>query len=335
MTILTADGCVDDREVAQLAASNCCLRSLCDLNACAMMCIFVKLLPNGPLWDRAKSVALERFSAPTCDANGQTLYCDPNPDDECRTMVDFAAYTGYRFYHLLLEALWPALRESNPATAVTTQQEWLDRLGWEDCFNNACRSNLLGPLTPFEQEPAADSDTCVPTFIGSDVPADLQCAVNRGIILALKRLQMSPIPNLCGINWVIEPLGAVLTPYRVLERANDCEKCTNFSGDIRDPCNIPADAQFYPVAERFEICKTSETIEACQGELCSDQVPQSIQAWYITEVENCLDARDTCHIPDDQNFMKVYPGVLAAQCIALSMLPTDLCVSQPPIVRCC
>ena len=62
---------------------------------------------------------------------------------------------------------------------------------------------LLGELTPYESGLNAVRCSVRRIFRRS-----WRCAVKRNIAIALTRANMGVIKNLCGINWVIEPLGA-------------------------------------------------------------------------------------------------------------------------------
>lgn len=301
--ILTADGCID--AIGEISGGACCPPDICNLDPCDLMCTMIGLLPNGPLWDRAKQERIARYQT---DCYGGA--CDPN-EPECSSLVDFAIYSGLRVYNLINDALWPAIRESNPATAVETLDSWLERFGWEGCFENACRDPRLGRGSPYECD-----IPCSPLVI-PNIPNDLLCAVKRGIVLALQRLQMQPIKNLCGINWVIAPLGAVLRPYQpectiggmtMIEQADEC-------------CN----------GMRWELCNEGDMIEACPGLQCAEQREQRMVSAYIVSPRLEYNVQqDTCVATGDP--IRIFPGVLAAHCIALSMMPTGDCL--PPIRRC-
>lgn len=242
MAFLTADGCVDS--IPTLTSTDCCPQRICEISMCSLMCNFIGLLPNGPLWDRKKQEGMQKWVG---RCNG--LACNDCTDADCGSMVDFAAFCGARLWSLIQEALWPSLREANPYTAVTTIDSWLDRLGWADCWASACRDRRLGP-SPYEQN--------VPCGVIVDVPKpppELDMAVKRGIVLALWRLRMEPIKNLCGINWVIEPLSASLRPIMLDAPLTGCKGAV------------------------FELCQTG-TIPGLPGRNC-DEPPVAIPASYV------------------------------------------------------
>lgn len=277
-SILTADGCMP---VGVLPVSGCCPPDPCHISmCCTLMGHFVNLLPNGPLWDGPKIEALQRIGEDGCDESACM---------SCGSLVAYAMYTGRQLYDLIQSALIPALRNDSPLTA---SEDVLDTLlaeyDWRLCYE--CRQGgdgRLGPILPIE----IDNECGGMTYAPVAMPEGLECAIKRATLLALTRLDMSPIKNLCGINWVIEPLGAVLTPYNPSDELACCR------------------------GQRFEICPISDYIEAC-SDYCV--APTQIQAWF----------------PHPVSEIAVWPGIYAAQCIALSMLPDIKCVEDHVIVRC-
>jgi hypothetical protein len=189
-------------------SGDCCPTPLGQISYCAMACAFIQLLPTGPMWDRPKAEAMaiyqEQQGAGRCDP-AQCAPAEPNEDQTCTTMVQYSIYLANLLMDTLLNALWPSLREADPFRAVTTLDEWLDRLGWEDCFRSACRSPALGPLSPYEV-----MGECGPIYCPVPIPEGLECAIKRGLVHALSRANMGGIRNACWINWVIEPLGAAI-----------------------------------------------------------------------------------------------------------------------------
>ena len=73
----------------------------------------------------------------------------------------------------------------------------------------------------------------------------------------------------------------------------------------------------------FEICNTNDWLEGCgSGDLCDTQVPlPKIQAYWDRDCDR------PAGLPE-----RVWPGVLAAECIVRSMLPPT-CPSN--VTRCC
>lgn len=273
-----ADGFVP---AGKIADTGCCPPSLCDIDPCGLVCAFISLLPSGPLWDEPKTNALQRFQS-GCHDYG----CLPDEND-CQSLVAHSVYIGLRFYDLINDALWPSLREADPCTAYDTLDEWIDRLGWEDCFYGPCRDASLGELTPYEIE-----GPCGPLFCEPDIPDELAMAVKRGVVMALTRLNMGITRNLASINWVINPLGAQLS---VADGAPD------------DGCD----------EQRFEISSINDEIDRAVKLSCPPTAEQQImadtpvQAFYGS---NCT----TAGLPS-----KIYPGVLAAECIVRSIMPPN------------
>lgn len=285
MLIGGADGCV---EQGSLASDGCCPETICSINPNGLACAYVNLLPNGPLWDEPKRTALERYSIDS--------EVPPVEDQGCLSLVAYAVYSSRVLYDLLQNALWPALREADPATAVTTQDEWLARLGWQDCFATQCRSVLLGTLTPYEI-----MGECGPVFCPVATPPDLESAVKRGIILSLIRSQMVSIKTLCSMNWIIEPLGASIAP-RI---DPDAECCAG--------ANVT-----------FTICKTSDVLPRVQDDLAPCGTPSSETVSAVIRLNTC---ERPIGMPDE-----IWPGVIAAECIVRSLLPTT-CPTR--VFRCC
>lgn len=299
MTIRIGADCETDE--ATRDPDPCCPRDICEVDLCGTMCSFIQLLPNGPLWDRAKAHGIDFFRSYS--------WCDPFcPDpDPCYTLVNYAAYSGQRLYHLITSALWPALRESSPETAVTTLDDWLDRLGWQDCYNAACRDPRLGVLTPYEVQ-----GPCGPIYCPIETPPELECAVKRGIVRALSRLRMGIIKNVCSINWVIEPLGAYIESFPRTCILEGVEVAYN----VEEECCQGA---------RWLICGIDDKIEACPDELCTgDRTPRRIDTLVV---------RDPCNSPAG-SIERLRPNVLAAECIVRSLLPSWSVCGENNLVRC-
>lgn len=305
---LTNDGY---QEVAPLLPDPCCPPSLCEIDPCGLICLFLNILPNGPLWDEPRARLFEKLKT---DCHG-ILACAPCDPDACITLMDVAVYEARRLYDLLLGALWPAIREANPLTAVTTMDDWLDRLGWQNCFECACRDPRLGPVTPYEILGDCDQIVCCTPF----VHPELANAVKHGIILSLTRLNMGIIKNVANINWVLEPLGAEIVPISV-----ECDPARPDFG-LRDGCATSLTQQGCPTP-RYEL----RCIEGCLPEICTiDAAPQEFcqagDATPVARIPACImpDADECDYGPAGP--LVFCPGILAAHCIALSLLPANLC----------
>ena len=290
-TVLALDGV---QELVGFREDDCCPPDICEIDVCVLMCNFIQLLPDGPLWDRAKMQGMDKYRQDGC--NGIT--CAP-PEDVCTSLVNYAAYAGRVLHNLLFTALWPALREADPRTAWLTLDDWLDRLGWQDCYASACRDPGLGALAPFEIE-----GDCGPVFCaGEGASASLTLAVKRGIVLALTRLAMQPTRNLSNMNWVIEPLGAVIKPRPNPEdlACLDENECTEFP--------------------QFTLCTAPDKkIDSAPSDGNCGFKPERIKASYDA---NCNTASE------------IYPGVAAAFCIIVSLLQLRGCCAPQAIIYDC
>jgi hypothetical protein len=287
--MLTADGCA---EVAIPEETGCCPPPLCGNDLCCTFVAFMNLLPSGPLWDYWKQAAISYFETDPEHPEECPLIQDP----QCPSLVLHAIYTVLKLRHVVHNALWPALRESNPATAVITLDNHLSRLQWEDCYSQHCRSVLLGEITPYEIW-----TSCGPVFCEPDFPPELEAAVKRGIAIALTRANMGVIKNMCGINWVIESLGAAIRPSDVPVPTHP----------IVDPCNDCADN----IA--FELYYTQDWLEGVgSGDICETNMPRPhVPAFWDRGCDK------PAGLPD-----QIWPGVLAAECIVRSMMhcPIDI-----------
>ena len=155
---LSADGCVPFY-VPEI--EGCCPPPLCGNDLCCTFVAFMNLLPSGPLWDYWKAITISYFETnPSADPAECPLVQDP----ECPSLVLHAIYTVLKLRGVVHGALWPALRESNVYTAVTTLDYHLQRLHWEDCYNQHCRSVLLGEITPMEIWTECGPLFCDPEF---------------------------------------------------------------------------------------------------------------------------------------------------------------------------
>jgi hypothetical protein len=297
--MLTADGCQD---ILTLDGYHCCPPPLCGNDLCCTFVAFLNLLPSGPMWDRWKQNAISYFQS-----NENPAECPLIKDPDCPTLILHSIYTVLKLRSYVHGPLWTALRESNPYTAITTLDYHLERLRWEDCYLQHCRSVLLGDITPYEV-----MGECGPIFCPPDLPPELECAVKRNIAIALTRAQMGVIKNLCGLNWIIEPLGAKLTSRYTIKP--DQSPPLN----PLEPCDSPCSDDI-----AFEICNTKDWIWGCDdGDVCTTQEePPKIQAYWDRPCD------DAAGLPT-----RIWPAVLAAECIVRSMLPSN-CPNN--IFRCC
>lgn len=106
----------------------CCAPKLCDMDPCSIACSMVSLLPRGPLWDKAKAQAMDRYQR-SCGE----ITCEPAIDG-CTSMAAHAVYSGFRLYDMLMLTLFPALRESNPLQRAPVWTTGLKGLGGLTAF---------------------------------------------------------------------------------------------------------------------------------------------------------------------------------------------------------
>jgi hypothetical protein len=283
---LGADGCVPCVEIDSTKQSNadCCPPSLC-MDICSTVCSFIDILPCGPMWDYWKAAAISHFTG--------SPNCEPAYSDKCPSLVQHAIYVVFKLQDAV-NALWVALRESNPSTAEVTLDAWLERLKWEDCYRQHCRPVLHDELTPYELP-----GPCGPVFCEFPFGDELECAIKRALVISLTRAQMGGVKNLCGINWIIEPLGAKLCPLSPL--TDDC-------------CDVA-----------FEICKICDYLPGCLPAGAGPCDPTAerpmVPAW----------TSYGCNVPAGLP-ETIWPGVVAAECIVRSLMP-HTCKNN--ITRCC
>ncbi|MEY9493760.1 hypothetical protein [Bradyrhizobium elkanii] len=304
--MLSADGCID---VLVPAETGCCPPPLCGNDLCCTFVAFINLLPSGPLWDYWKEAAISYFQHSDDPAECPLLQ---NP--ECPSLILHAIYTVLKLRVVVHGALWPALRESNPVTAVTTLDDHLARLQWEDCYNQHCRSVQLGELTPLEIW-----SECGPMFCPPNYPADLELAVKRAVAIALTRANMGVIKNLCGLNWIVEPLGAEIVPdYDVPEPCIDPPDPVPLYPEQTVPCVEVVDGPcFDPDCDPWDCSNTAFRIHPIRdwlegvgsGDVCETSQPKpQVPAYWDQECDR------PAGLPE-----RVWPGVLAAECIIRSM----------------
>jgi hypothetical protein len=292
----SADGCVP---FVVPEETGCCPPPLCGNSLCGTFCAFLNLLPSGPMWDLHKAAAISYFQD-----NDDPAQCPLLKDPSCPSLVLHAVYSVMKLKLMTYTALWPAFRESNPYTAVATLDAWLERLKWEDCWESQCRTVVGEELSPLQVWSPCGPITCVVEF-----PEELTCAVKRGVAIALTRAQMGVIKSTCGINWIIEPLGAVLKPIYPPPSVDNSPP---------DPC-----ASMCAKDVSFQVCPTGDFLEGCDdGDPCTTQEgAPPVQAYWDQDCDR------PAGLPE-----RVWPGLMAAVCIVRSMMPPS-CVSN--VKMCC
>lgn len=312
---LGADGCVPFTDIDY---EGCCPPPLCGNDLCCTFVAFFNILPSGPLWDYWKATAISYF-----ERSDDPSECPIVKNPACPSLVLHTIYTVLKLRSAVHDGLWPALRESSVFTAVTTLDDHLARLQWEDCYNQHCRSVLLGEITPLEIW-----TECGPVFCPPEFSEDLELAVKRGIAIALTRANMGVIKNLCGINWIIEPLGAQIIPdiqatTPVVKNPpqplppplifpDGTTPPPPYSGPPPDPCAADTSCQ-----GAFKIIRTRDWLEGVgSGDICDTLSPRP-----QVPADGGRGCDRPAGLPD-----QIWPGILAAECIARSILP----VTCPP-----
>lgn len=274
---------IDGTQEILVLPTQCCPPSICQIDKCALACIFISLLPSGPMWDRAKANAMQSYGL--CDADsGAVTVC--KPQSNCTSLVAHSIYTAYRLADVLGNGLAVSLREANPYTAFDTMDDWLDRLGWIDCFK--CRSCDQTKPSPYD-----NVTECGLVFCDLTAPFELSNATKHAIITSLSRLQMGLIRNMGNINFIIEPLNSVLA------KDPACEEGVIYDGSCQ---------------YKFTIAKIDDEISAWRRLPCprdEEQTPKIKQCYTDKKCITNGELREIC------------PMQLAAECVVRSLLPND------------
>ena len=269
----------------------CCPDPLC-LPTCDIICSFVELLPTGPMWDRAKQETTAYFSGGG-DYDPCDVVCTTCP---CPTLVSYAVYGARLLHDMASNVLWPAIRESDPKTAITTLDDWLDRYGWQDCYRNTCVGQFASALSPY-----AVADGCGgKSYCAVDFPPAFELALKHAILQCLVRAQNGVIKNLDGINWVIEPLRSILRPRMPWPEG--------YAKKLAGDCEEPDGPECYCDEALFELCNVGDTIPAAPSlaSQCNaaETTVASLQLFKCGDVDTML-----------------YPNVIAAECIVRALMP--------------
>ena len=343
--------------VGTITSTQCCPPDICSIDPCSFVCSFLNYLPKGPLWDNAKERATAYNSTNTC----APICSDSN---HCATIVDHAVYTAKRLLFALYNIVDKAIYESQPETAVETRQDHLRRLGWLDCYSGSCRNSDIGFLTPFEKlclvacaEVAPGSQMVgtgfeyVKKYNAIQYPADLQAALEHALLVSLSRMQLGVIPNQENINFIIAPLSAeilsITAGCKVIDPCGenvdpDCATdCNQMSGhhvpadqNACDPCAQMAATIHCPEAPTCFVVNLvnqgpkmfSAPSRDCFGK--RDKYPPTDKITRCSEfpcetVQSYIDVK--VDATSSGSFHgRIYPGLLAAECIVRSLLPSTL-----------
>lgn len=228
--------------------------------------------------DLDQTVAFVTLQSSATITQPEPIVCTAEPApifNGCTSVVNHAVYASLNLYDVLLNALYPAIRESNPATAYDTMEDWLDRLNWQDCMG-ACRMPGINGVLPTEIVGECGSYVVDLTYDDCLVKT-----LQHGTIMALTRMQFGRTKNLCFVNDVIAPLGAVVYPTPGLEA-----ECPH----------------------KMTIAPMTDALDTWQKGGCVPQADATCLAYYTPN-------------PDDPPGLpsRIYPGLMAAECIVRSM----------------
>lgn len=288
---LGVDGWVPFRDTSEIERDNCCSDPLC-IDGVTLACAFIDLLPSGPMWDRPKSEAREAL----VDNGG---FPDGTVDIfTCPSMVTYTVYSAQVLQDLVSNVLTPSIIETFPHTASTTLDDWLDRLGWIDCYRTYCRSSYAGKYSPYErpiEDCPGQTEYCPTNF-----DPEFEKALKFAIIQSLQRSRRGVIRNIEGVNWIIAPLGV----------------------ELRLPTVYPDAVQQYLDGE----CETED------GQIPCWCLEATLELHRIVDVLPCAPddfcENNTCTVPYEQVYsceglpdVTVCPALIAAECIVASIVP--------------
>lgn len=278
--------------------NDCCPSDICSISLNEIRCNFISLLPSGPLWDGAKQTAAQDRKKEVCLPQEigfplcKSLLCnDEGQDGSCSSMAHIATFIGNQFFNILQNVFWPVIREGNPYTAVTTLDDWLDRLGWIDCYNTTCTRRTTFQLSPLEI-----MGECGPVYHDPNYPKDYERALKSGIVKALYRMRLGVIPTLDILNFILEPLAAKVVPEWTSPIEEDC------------PCRWD------------KICLR---LTSADDKLLVPQEQCNNQEHFIpVRFEYPCDMDRPAGLPNC-----FYPNLMAAECIVRALIPSQkLCI---------
>ena len=340
----TIQNTIDGQQICTvLPPSGCCPPSICNLNLTAFVCSFLAYMPKGPLWDYWKRIKVEQLNSGVIDPYLET----ENP--ACLTLIDHAFYTAKKLFRILTGPLQTVIWESNPLTAFVTRQYWLDLFGWSDCFSGPSANVKLGFPTPYQ----AVCNALLPTGLcpppteyaqmsgnSAGIPnpirdieetvkkrctAPLTLAVQYAILVAIKRWQLGVIKNQDGINFILEPLGAKITVTNtgVLPACQPVMEhdCNQMLGN--------AYCSPYRPAMVIDLFSTETTLPGGPGiteSLSCSNIQQpltKIPASYVFPGVIMPVTKD-CPPGTIAGGGTIWPGLLAAECILVAILPFSL-----------
>lgn len=329
----------------------CCPPSLCNIDYCGFICSFLQYLPRGPIWDYWRNLKYNEIIS----TNGACTVgnCTDNP---CVTIIDHSIYVAKKLLYILQNPLQTAIWEADPLTAFNTRDYWLSVYGYEDCFEGPTVNGVLGFPTPYQAVcnallPHAPCDInstlgqMSPTIDGNQnpvidisalvkaaCPADLLLAVKYAIVKASKRLQPGIIPTLPSMNFILEPLGVVVS--------------SEVTGFLNQPCTMLFDCNqmsgaqdCYPnIAEITFTMTTLNSGKIASGNGITRPITCETSRSFGNETITAsyefpgipMPVTDDCPPGTIAGNGTIYPAMMAAECLLLNMLPPNI---VPTIIR--
>lgn len=293
-----ADGLVPFNPIYQ---TNICCQELPCADAVDTYCTFLSNMPSGPLWDRDAEEVRDALTRAAAAGHNLTHWptLQPYLADLCPSMARYALFVAVALQNWINTGLRPAVLESQFFTARDTLDHWLDRLGWQDCYQQNC-SEIYRPTTisPYSIIGDCGEVICAPEF-----EPEFAIALKYGIVRSLQRLRRGVINNLDGINWVIAPLNSQLvvddTTYddRVLEFIQAGSNCRPEGPEDDYPC--------FSALATFRLENIGDTMDAgpSDADRCDDL--GTIAALQTFKRQGIV--------------VELYPALLAAECIVRSM----------------
>lgn len=329
----------------------------CNIDPCSFICNFINYLPSGPMWDEAKEHG-RRNTQLICSGGTMAQLCPP--DTFCSTIVDHARYVAQRTLFVLQGPLMGMVAESSPYTAFLSLDDWVKRSGWFDCFNSSCRDPSLGALTPVERlclrrmchdtsegkQMAGDPWAMGPVYSPPEFDPALVRAVKRGIIIAMDRINMEAIRTIDSINFAIQELGAEISVKKVEDYATATTAC-HFVPECDCPGTNESANQMmgdqgcvlrFPKIE-LQICSASTLIKTPSAPDCyrpnyspafgsnGNECSGTMECGMVKAYWENNDCGLQGILPP-----KIWPGVLAAECIVRAYLPSNV---NWTLTRCC
>lgn len=286
-----ADGWMPFRNIAEFPQDLCCSDPLC-IDEVTMSCAFIDLLPSGPLWDRQKSEAREAIIENGGIPDGTSDIFS------CPSMVTYTVYVSQVLHDMVQNVLTPSVRESQPYTASSSLDDWLERLGWVDCYRSNCRSLFAGKQSPYER-PIEDCPGQT-EYCPAEFDPEFERAMKHAIIQSLERSRRGVIRNIEGLNWIIAPLGVELRlPTVFPEPVQDWldGNCETEDGGI--PC--------WCLEAKLELHRIVDVLPCAPGDIC--------------ESSSCTVPYEQLYVCEGLEDQIVCPALIAAECIVASIIP--------------